>query len=83
MKLKAAKKSFNKKTDDMQVENDKEQLFGGAMQRQQEDQNLLGKQFYINEAKKKLYNASDITLNIGQELDRNNGVMTQTLKNVN
>ena len=67
----------------MQMENDKEQLFGGAMQRQQEDQNLLGKQFYINEAKKKLYNASDITLNIGQELDRNNGVMTQTLKNVN
>ena len=83
MKLKAAKKSFNKKTDDMQVENDKEQLFGRAMQRKQEDQNLLGKQFYINEAKKKLYNASDITLNIGQELDRNNGVMTQTLKNVN
>ena len=80
--MKDLKRDFNKKTDDMRMKESKDDLFGGAMQRAQEDQNLLGKQFYINEAKKKLYNASDITLNIGQELDRNEGVMTKTLKNV-
>ena len=81
MQLKRLKRDLNDKTSELELAKHKSELFGS--QKDQEDQSLISKKYYLEEAKKKLYDATDVTMNIGAELDRNTNTMRNTLRSVN